>query len=162
MQEIQDLRFCQQWLWRVQATVFNLLYHQWTRPFCCTATLVSHDIYILVIITCMDYSKWMNEWTPCSPLKVNRYFTITCDRHLQGWKVSQARNLHKAGSDHSTWFATLISMRSGDPYGRVSVAGIFAGLLVLLQRVALPDDKPDCHFPALHQASLKGAILAQQ
>jgi hypothetical protein len=40
----------------------------------------------------------------CSPLKVNRCFGETCLLHLQGWRISQARNQHKAGSRSSIDF----------------------------------------------------------
>jgi hypothetical protein len=33
----------------------------------------------------------------CSPLKVSRHFRETCRLHLQGWRISQARNQHQAG-----------------------------------------------------------------
>jgi hypothetical protein len=33
--------------------------------------------------------------TPCHPLKVNRHFEGTCDLHLQGQRMSQARNQHE-------------------------------------------------------------------
>jgi hypothetical protein len=32
----------------------------------------------------------------CSPLKVNRRFGGTCRRHLQGQRISKARNQHEA------------------------------------------------------------------
>jgi hypothetical protein len=35
---------------------------------------------------------------PCSPLKVNWHFGGTCQLHLHGWRVSQTRNDHGAGS----------------------------------------------------------------
>jgi hypothetical protein len=36
--------------------------------------------------------------TPCSPLKVNWCFGRTCRLHLQGRRISQARNHHEAGT----------------------------------------------------------------
>jgi hypothetical protein len=39
--------------------------------------------------------------TPCSPLKVNWRFWGTCCFHLQGRRVSQARNQHEASSKQS-------------------------------------------------------------
>jgi hypothetical protein len=37
----------------------------------------------------------------CSILEVNRYFWGTCHLHLQGQRISQARNQHKAGIKQS-------------------------------------------------------------
>jgi hypothetical protein len=34
----------------------------------------------------------------CSPVNINRCFRRTCSLHLQGWRVSQARNHHKASN----------------------------------------------------------------
>jgi hypothetical protein len=42
--------------------------------------------------------------TPCSPLKVNRRFKGTCRLHLQGRRISQARNKRQAGSRQQTSF----------------------------------------------------------
>jgi hypothetical protein len=39
---------------------------------------------------------------PCSPLKVNQSFSGTCRHHLQGWRISQVRNQHEAGSKQSS------------------------------------------------------------
>lgn len=39
--------------------------------------------------------------TKCSPVKFNQYFRWTRFFHLQGWKVNQPRNQHKAGSKES-------------------------------------------------------------
>jgi hypothetical protein len=39
--------------------------------------------------------------TPCSPLKVNRRFGGTYGLHIQGPKLSQARNQREAGSKQS-------------------------------------------------------------
>jgi hypothetical protein len=41
--------------------------------------------------------KTQRYWnvTPCSPLRVNQCFAGTYRLHLQGWKVSQARNQHE-------------------------------------------------------------------
>jgi hypothetical protein len=36
--------------------------------------------------------------TPCSPVKLNRRFRGTCGLHLQGRRVSQARNQRETGS----------------------------------------------------------------
>jgi hypothetical protein len=36
--------------------------------------------------------------TPCGPVKISRCFGGTCHLHLQGPKISQARNQHEAGS----------------------------------------------------------------
>jgi hypothetical protein len=38
------------------------------------------------------------DMTPCSPVKVNRRFGRTYRLHLEGRRVSQARNQHVAGS----------------------------------------------------------------
>jgi hypothetical protein len=36
--------------------------------------------------------------TPCSPMKVNQRFGGTCRFHIQGQRISQARNQRKAGN----------------------------------------------------------------
>jgi hypothetical protein len=48
--------------------------------------------------------------TPCSPLKVNRRFGGTYRLHLQGPRISQARNQREAGGEQSSvgFFASLI------------------------------------------------------
>jgi hypothetical protein len=42
----------------------------------------------------------MKSIVPCNPLKTNRRFGI-CRLHLQGRRISQARNQYEAGSKHS-------------------------------------------------------------
>jgi hypothetical protein len=39
----------------------------------------------------------------CSLLKVNQNLRGTCHLYLQGWRVSQARNQHEAGSKLQPW-----------------------------------------------------------
>jgi hypothetical protein len=43
-----------------------------------------------------SYVLW--NITPCSPLKVNQHLEGTCRLHLQGRRISHARNQHEAGS----------------------------------------------------------------
>jgi hypothetical protein len=43
-------------------------------------------------------SSIVSDITPHTPLKVNWHFGETCRRHLHGWRLSQARNQHEAGS----------------------------------------------------------------
>jgi hypothetical protein len=47
--------------------------------------------------------------TPCSPLKVNWHFKRTCHVHLQGWRISQARNQHEEGSKHSFMLVSCLA-----------------------------------------------------
>jgi hypothetical protein len=54
----------------------------------------SHEYIILH--TTRDSIFW--DITLCSLLKVNRQFGGTCYLHLQGWRVSEARNKHETGS----------------------------------------------------------------
>jgi hypothetical protein len=49
-------------------------------------------IYMLYAI----YIFW--DITLCSLLKVSWHFRGTCSLHLQGWRISQVRNQHEAGS----------------------------------------------------------------
>jgi hypothetical protein len=44
----------------------------------------------------------------CSPLKVNRRFRGICRLHLQGRKITQARNQHEAGCNAFRFLAWLI------------------------------------------------------
>jgi hypothetical protein len=50
--------------------------------------------------------------TTCSRVKTNRRFEGKCRVHLQGWRLSQARNQHEAGSAccllHSGFFVGLL------------------------------------------------------
>jgi hypothetical protein len=42
-------------------------------------------------------SSFFWDIMPCMPLKVNRLLAVTCRSHLQGQRISQARNQHEAG-----------------------------------------------------------------
>jgi hypothetical protein len=52
---------------------------------------------------------------PYSPLKVNQRFGGTCYLHLQGLKVSQARNQHEAGSKQKIELFMATAMRTPHP-----------------------------------------------
>jgi hypothetical protein len=60
-----------------------------------------------------DLSSWNLKssvfWdiTPCSPLKVNRRTGETCRLHLQGPRISQARNQREAGGKQSNQLANI-------------------------------------------------------
>jgi hypothetical protein len=45
-----------------------------------------------VLTAVVTKSSLFWDITPCSPLKDNRRFGGTCLLHLQGWRISQARN----------------------------------------------------------------------
>jgi hypothetical protein len=56
---------------------------------------------------------------PNSTMKANRLFGGTCRLHLQGWRISQARNLHEVGSKQSKalvpapcWFLAWLTLQS--------------------------------------------------
>jgi hypothetical protein len=46
----------------------------------------------------------------CSPLKVEQHFGGTCDLHIQGWRISLARNQCEAGIKQ-TWFLDWFILR---------------------------------------------------
>jgi hypothetical protein len=50
-----------------------------------------------------EYSNSSIFWDmmPCSLLKVNWSFRGTCHLHLQGWRISQARNQREVGGKHT-------------------------------------------------------------
>jgi hypothetical protein len=48
--------------------------------------------------------------TPCSLLKVSRRFRGTCCLHLQGQRITQARNHHEAGSKQSLCSLTVVHL----------------------------------------------------
>jgi hypothetical protein len=50
------------------------------------------------VLTAEEYIFW--DITPCSPLKLNRYFGAMCHLHLEG-RISQARASMKAGNKPS-------------------------------------------------------------
>jgi hypothetical protein len=50
--------------------------------------------------------------TPCSPLKVNRYFGGTCCLHLQGRKIGQARNQREPESKQSFTLVSCLAYSS--------------------------------------------------
>jgi hypothetical protein len=47
--------------------------------------------------------------TSCSLLKVNWHFGGTCHAHLQGQRISQARNQHEAGSKQSFMLVSCLA-----------------------------------------------------
>jgi hypothetical protein len=53
-----------------------------------TTTNVGFEVLTAVVMK----SKIFWDITPCSPLKFNRHFGGTCRLHLQGRRISQARN----------------------------------------------------------------------
>jgi hypothetical protein len=61
-------------------------------------TLSSVSMVINVQLDIRLRSSVFWDITPCSPLKVNQNFGGTCRLHLQGRKISQARNQRDAGS----------------------------------------------------------------
>jgi hypothetical protein len=55
---------------------------------------------VLTAVAMKSYIFW--DITPSSPLKVNRRLGGKSGLHLQGRRVGQARNQHKAGSKQSS------------------------------------------------------------
>jgi hypothetical protein len=68
---------------------------------------------------------------PCNPLNVNQHFGGTCHFHLRGWRVSQTRNHHEAGSKlhiqavisktatltmANSWFIHMLDFRFSQPW----------------------------------------------
>jgi hypothetical protein len=51
--------------------------------------------------------------TPCSPLKINRHFGGTCNLHLQGRGINQARNQYGAGGKQSSGFGLFYYPEDG-------------------------------------------------
>jgi hypothetical protein len=52
------------------------------------------------LTTLVTKSSVFWDITPCSPLKINRRFGRTCHLHLQGRRISQARNQHESSACH--------------------------------------------------------------
>jgi hypothetical protein len=46
--------------------------------------------YVLTAVAVKSHICWIT--TPCSPLKVNRRFDVTCRNHLQGRRISRVGN----------------------------------------------------------------------
>jgi hypothetical protein len=59
-------------------------------------TWTSHVGFEVLTAVVMKSSVFW-DITPCSPLKVSRRFGWTCRLHLQGRRISEARNKHVAG-----------------------------------------------------------------
>jgi hypothetical protein len=68
------------------------------------STIFKYEIYVRFEDSTAVVMKSSIFWdiTPCSPLKVNRRFGWTCHLHLQGRRISQARNQREARSKQST------------------------------------------------------------
>jgi hypothetical protein len=47
----------------------------------------------------------------CSPLKVNLHFGGKCRLHLQGWRISRARNQCESRAELSCWFLAQLILR---------------------------------------------------
>jgi hypothetical protein len=60
-----------------------------------TGSNPAQGIFLLPSVSCK--SSIFCDITQCSPLKVNRPFTGTCRLHLQGRRISKARNQHGTG-----------------------------------------------------------------
>jgi hypothetical protein len=60
---------------------------------------LSTDVGVEVLTPVFMSSSILCDITPCSPLKVNRYFKWTCRAHLQGRRINQERNQHEAISN---------------------------------------------------------------
>jgi hypothetical protein len=54
---------------------------------------------VLTAVVMESYIFW--DINLCSPLEVNQRFGRTCHLHIQGKRVGQVRNQHKAGSKQS-------------------------------------------------------------
>jgi hypothetical protein len=56
-----------------------------------------------------DHTAIVIGLQPCSQLKVNQHYRGTCCLLLQGWRMHQARNHHKACSKKSTSASLILS-----------------------------------------------------
>jgi hypothetical protein len=75
---------------------------------------VGFEVLRAVVMKCSIF--W--DITTCSPLKINRRFGGICRLHIQGRRISQARNQREAGSNQ--WLAcfTFHSKDGGDLFRR--------------------------------------------
>jgi hypothetical protein len=89
------------------------------------------------------------EITPCSPLKVNQHLGRTCRLHLQGRRLSKARNWHEASRmkikrfvANSAIFFTLVSYLAYS--STIKIETCYSETSVDLQRTTwsyIPEDK---------------------
>jgi hypothetical protein len=77
------------------AALFEKCSHFSYTVFICILWMSNEQFYI------KSYILW--DITPCSPFKVNRCFGVTNHLHLEGGRISQPRNQHKAGRKQSNF-----------------------------------------------------------
>jgi hypothetical protein len=89
-------------------TAWFILTVIWTYEPSLMFVLVAFEVLTAVVMKISIFWDVMS----CSPLKVNRRFGGTCRLHLQGWRISQARNQHEAGGRQSSWLIGLVYFAS--------------------------------------------------
>jgi hypothetical protein len=80
------------------------------KRFCCSKFIVITSSLSdqLASNNCSTKTSIFCDITPCSPLKVNLRFGGACRLHLQGRRISQARNQHKVGNKQSSVVRAII------------------------------------------------------
>jgi hypothetical protein len=105
--------------------------------------MVSHvRLEVLTAVVMKASVIW--DISPYSPLKIKWHFSQTCHLHLQGWRVSQARNKHEAGNKQGKWLLKMLDYietegtLEGDPSEWLTFIAGFTRLSVLLWGLLLP------------------------
>jgi hypothetical protein len=70
--------------------------------------IVGFEVHTAVVMK----SSVLWDETPCGPLKGNQCFRGICLLHLQGRRISQAKNRLEAGSKQNVLFATCFTLLS--------------------------------------------------
>jgi hypothetical protein len=60
--------------------------------------IIAKNDKVILLRTFTTKSSIFWDITSCSPLKVNRYYRLTCRLHVQGRRIIKAANQRKAGS----------------------------------------------------------------
>jgi hypothetical protein len=83
----------------IASPFFQMLYcSKYYQCINCLVNTPTKDVGFEGLIAVIMKSCVFCDITPCSPLKVSWCFRGTCCFHLQGQRISQARNQHEAGS----------------------------------------------------------------
>jgi hypothetical protein len=110
----------------VEVTYFSQLHHDIRR----VSWLAGFEVLTAVVMKSIIF--W--DITRCSPLEVSRRFGGTCRLHLQGRRISQARNQREAGGKQIKMVETWSSKTSADfqrttwGYTRIPQESIQVGL----------------------------------
>jgi hypothetical protein len=86
----------------------------------CNSTLIngictSTDLVGFDVLTAMVMKRYLWDITPSSLLRINRRFGGTCRLHLQGRKISQARNQHESSSLHNVLARLQVDFKRTTP-----------------------------------------------